>query len=238
MIQPHFLKESSLLLMILAFGCTQPTKQSTAETRSEPNEWVSLFDGETLDGWEQKNGTATYEVSEGTIVGTTSDGSPNSFLCSKKSYADFELTFEVRVDAELNSGVQIRSKTREESVGEAQNQAVGRVIGPQVEIAYGDDQGGLSGYIWREATGDGWMTSKGEPVAHKYFKKDLWNEYRILAQGPTVTTWVNGHEVENVTDPDTYKVFPSGFIGLQVHGIRQATGPFQVAWRNIKIRAL
>ncbi len=234
MTQPKLLKVLAWIVILSVSGCNQSSNSSGQES----SDWISLFDGKTLNGWEQKNGTATYEVIDGTIVGTTSDGSPNSFLCSKKSYGDFELTFEVKVDAELNSGVQIRSKTREESAGEAQNQAVGRVIGPQVEIAYGDDQGGLSGYIWREATGDGWMTSREEPVKHQFFKKDAWNSYRILAKGATVTTWVNGNQVENVTDAGTYKKFPSGFIGLQVHGIKAGTGPYQVAWRNIKIREL
>ena len=53
--------------------------------------WVKLFDGKTLEGWTQKNGTATYRVKDGTIVGKTSEGSPNSFLCSNKEYGDFEL---------------------------------------------------------------------------------------------------------------------------------------------------
>lgn len=153
------------IVILSVSACNQPSNQ-------ESSDWISLFDGKSLDGWEQKNGTATYEIVDGTIVGTTSEGSPNSFLCTQKSYGDFELTFEVKVDPALNSGVQIRSITRKESVGEGQNQSAGRVIGPQVEIAYGDENGGLSGYIWREATGDGWMTSKEEPVAHQYFKKD------------------------------------------------------------------
>ncbi len=47
-------------------------------------DWVNLFDGKTLDGWVQKNGTATYRVEEGAIVGRTSEGSPNSFLAPSK----------------------------------------------------------------------------------------------------------------------------------------------------------
>ena len=74
-------------------------------------EWVSMFDGESLDGWTQINGTAKYEVQEGVIVGTTVEGSPNSFLCTAKPYSDFELEFEVKVDSRLNSGVQIRSNS-------------------------------------------------------------------------------------------------------------------------------
>src|ERR687895_722238 len=74
--------------------------------------WVTLFNGKNLDGWEQRNGTATYRVENGVIVGKTADKSPNSFLCTKKEYANFELKFEVKVDDQLNSGVQIRSKTK------------------------------------------------------------------------------------------------------------------------------
>ncbi len=29
-----------------------------------------------------------------------------------------------------------------------------------------------------------------------------------------------------------------GFVGLQVHGIEKETGPFQVRWRDIRIREL
>ena len=30
----------------------------------------------------------------------------------------------------------------------------------------------------------------------------------------------------------------SGFIGLQVHSIKQETGPFSVSWKNVRIREL
>ena len=53
--------------------------------------WIDLFDGKSLDGWTQRNGTATYRVEEGTIIGKTTEGSPNSFLCTDKQYGDFRL---------------------------------------------------------------------------------------------------------------------------------------------------
>ena len=76
---------------------------SGAATAAESGDagWTSLFDGKTLAGWTQKNGTATYRVEEGAIVGKTNEGSPNSFLCSDKDYGDFELTLEVKVDDAL-----------------------------------------------------------------------------------------------------------------------------------------
>ena len=59
-------------------------------TLSFAGEWVQMFDGKTLNGWTQKNGTATYRVEEGAIIGKTAKGSPNSFLCSDKEYGNFE----------------------------------------------------------------------------------------------------------------------------------------------------
>ena len=83
----------------------------TAEEQ-QPGDWVPLFDGTTLNGWEQRNGTAHDRIENGAIVGKTSDGSPNSFLCTTKEYGDFELEFEVKCDPRLNSGVQIRSNSK------------------------------------------------------------------------------------------------------------------------------
>src|SRR4051812_28928594 len=70
--------------------------------------WTALFDGKTLDGWKVNGGTAKYAVEDGTIVGTTVEGSPNTFLC-KGDYTDFVLELEVKCDPRLNSGVQVRS---------------------------------------------------------------------------------------------------------------------------------
>jgi hypothetical protein len=70
--------------------------------------WTPLFDGKTLDGWQVNGGTAGYTVEDGAIVGTTVEGSPNTFLC-KGDYEDFELGLEVKCDPRLNSGIQVRS---------------------------------------------------------------------------------------------------------------------------------
>ena len=113
-----------------------------------------IFDGKTLNGWTQNNGTATYRVEADAIVGKTSPGSPNSFLCTKKEYGDFELTFEVKVHNNLNSGVQIRSNCKDGAPD-------GRVNGPQVEIEASGEKGAEAGYVYGEACG-GWMTPKAD----------------------------------------------------------------------------
>ncbi|MFW6310364.1 MAG: 3-keto-disaccharide hydrolase [Prolixibacteraceae bacterium] len=230
-------KSNQLLLFISVIMFSVISLSFLPPKNSPPSDkWVKLFDGKTLKGWEQKNGTATYEVVDGTIVGTTDEGSRNSFLCTKKKYGDFELTFEVKVDRGLNSGVQIRSKTREKSIGDNYNEKKGRVMGPQVEIESSGEDGAESGYIYGEATGYGWLTPKDRLTPHKHFKDGEWNKFRVVAEGPRIQTWINGRQISDLTDEKIYKEFPKGFIGLQVHGIKPGTGPFQVAWKNIQIR--
>ncbi len=191
--------------------------------------WVDLFNGKNLDGWTQRNGTATYEVKGDTIVGTTAEGSPNSFLCSDQEYGDFEFTFEVKVDDALNSGVQIRSKTH--------NGPKGRVNGPQVEIEASGKNGAEAGYLYGEAI-DGWMTPKDKLVPHKHFKDGEWNAYRVVAKGPRIQVWINGEMISDLVDEKKFKSHPKGFIGLQVHSIGKGQGPFQVAWRKLKLKEL
>ncbi|GAA4439844.1 DUF1080 domain-containing protein [Bremerella cremea] len=190
--------------------------------------WIELFNGKDLSGWTQKNGTAKYEVKDGTIVGTTNTGSPNSFLCTDEEYGDFELEFDVKVHDRLNSGVQIRSQTKG-------NTNDGRVNGPQVEIEAGEAE---AGYVYGEATGRGWLTPEERLKKHKNFKSGEWNHYRVIAKGPRIQTFINGVQIEDLTDEPIYKTHSKGFIGLQVHGIAKDQGPYDVAWKNIKLKKL
>ena len=188
-----------------------------------------LFDGKSLDAFEIKSGTATYELKDGVITGTTKAGSPNTFLCTKKKYGDFELQFEVNCDNQLNSGVQIRSQLKGDKHG-------GRVNGPQIEIEASGAKGAESGYIYGEAAG-GWLTPKEDRKPHTHFKDGEWNHYRVLAEGPRIQVWVNGQQVSDLTHEEIYKTHSEGLIGLQVHGVGNR-GPFSVSWRNLKIREI
>lgn len=185
--------------------------------------WTPLFDGKTLTGWKQLNGTASYAIEGKEIVGRTKVGSPNSFLCTEKTYSDFELEFEVKTDPALNSGVQIRSH----SVPGYQN---GRVHGYQVEVD--PTERAFSGGIYDEAR-RGWLQdlSKNER-ARKAFKTGQWNKYRVVAMGDHLQTWVNGVPAADLHDP----LATSGFIGLQVHNSDKAG--LEVRWRNVRIKDL
>jgi hypothetical protein len=226
------MKKYSLLILLTSLTTSLFAKHHKGEM-------TSLFDGKTLNGWTQLNGTADYRVEKGAIIGKTKEGSPNSFLCSDKLYGDFELQFQVKlISNELNSGVQIRSQCKELTDKEKdRGDKHGRVNGPQVEIEATKEKGAESGYVYGEALG-GWMTPKSDLTPHKHFKNGEWNQYRIVAKGPRIQTWVNGNQVSNLTDKEKHKSHPKGFVGLQVHSIKKGSGPYEVAWKNIKIKEL
>lgn len=212
----------SILVTGLAAGLLAASVAGASEA-----EWVELFDGKSLKGWTQRNGTATYRVEDGVIVGKTAEGSPNSFLCTDREYGDFELEFEVKVHDRLNSGVQIRSQTKDGPKG--------RVSGPQVEI---ESSPGEAGYIYGEATGRGWLSPDDVRKPHSHLKNGQWNKYRVVAKGSRIQTWINDEQVADLTDEEAYRTHPQGFIALQVHSIPKGQGPYEVRWRKIRLREL
>ncbi len=220
---PHYakvMKSSRLLPYLASLLALSLCLVAAAATAG----WASLFNGKNLDGWEQRNGQAKYEAKDKCIVGTSVPNSPNSFLCTKKNYGDFELQFDVKVDKELNSGVQIRSESRPDY----QN---GRVHGYQVEIAVG----GFSGGIYDESRRNKFLNAD-QPTSEvkALLKENQWNHYRVICQGSHIQVWVNKKQVTDLTDDMT----KTGFIGLQVHGVGDRTAPLEVRWRNLRIREL
>jgi hypothetical protein len=199
-----------------------------AGSAAEPT-WTPLFDGKTLDGWQVRGGTAAYKVDEGTIVGTTTVGSPNTFLC-KGDFQDFELELEVKCDPALNSGIQVRSHVyAKDDPDPANRNRAGVVFGPQCEIARKET--GTAARFYDEGRRGKWL-AEIEPAAKGAFKDHDWNHYRIVVQGNRYRSWINGVPASDFSDDADKR----GFIGLQVHGIARDQGPFQVRWRNVRIR--
>ncbi|MDP4292060.1 MAG: DUF1080 domain-containing protein [Bacteroidota bacterium] len=208
--------KSILLSVIFLFA----TLVAVSQKKAPKPTWESLFNGKTLKGWTELNGKSTYEAKNGTIVGTTVLNTPNSFLCTNKLYTNFILEYDVKVDEQLNSGVQIRS----ESLKEYQN---GRVHGYQVEID-------PSSRAWSAGIYDegrrGWLNPLDKnKTAGAAFKHNDWNHYRVEAIGDTIRTWINGVAAANLIDDMTH----TGFIGLQVHHATKAG--LQVSWKNLRI---
>ena len=212
---------------------------------------VNLFNGKNLSGWVQRGGKATYTIEGKEIVGTSVTNTPNSFLCTEKTYGDFILEYEFKVDPRLNSGVQIRSLAFDQATefkadGKVIKIPAQRVHGYQVEIDPDVPRKRMwSGGIYDESR-RGWLfPSGGEQSAEakafseqgqRIFKPNDWNAIRVEARGDSIKTWLNGTPCANIKDSVTAR----GFIALQVHGIAQDADKngTQVRWRNLKLTDL
>jgi len=187
--------------------------------------WTTLFNGENLDNWVQLNGKAEYKIEGDAIVGISTPKEPNSFLTTREKYGDFIFTCEVKLDPDLNSGIQFRSESYQEY-------NKGRVHGYQFELDPSSRR--WAGGIYDEAR-RGWLYPlTTNPKAQEAFVNGKWNEVRIEAIGNTIRTWLNGTQCANLIDDLT----PEGFIALQVHGIgnHPENAGKTIMWRDIKIK--
>ena len=195
---------------------------------------LPLFNGVDLTGWTKLGGDGTYHVENGEIVGTSAaPSSPNTFLVTDSDYSNFVLDIDFLIsNTNFNSGVQLRSQSDPMHNG-------GRVYGYQVDID--PTSRAWSGGIYFEGGSPdrpaGWLDDLDDtPAAQAAFVLGAWNNFRIIADGTHITTWINGVPAANYTDEDPNAFLPSGFFGLQVHQVSTST-PREVRWRNILLHA-
>ena len=197
--------------------------------------WINLFNGKNLSGWTQKTGDAKFYVSDNCIVGeAVSESDTNSVLCTKKSYDNFILELDFKVDHQLFSGVHIRSEyatkeTRLNWNGVAFTIPEGHVYGYLVLIDPSPNHRWWTASLYDQR----WWTAGiydekrrmwlypgslgGDPdefsrQGKEIFKTNDWNHFRIEAVGDSIKTYLNGVLCAHINDSITSK----GFIGLQV----------------------
>lgn len=195
-----------------------------AQKKPDMKGWVNLFNGKDLTGWKLVNGSAPYEVINGVIVGTTVKSSPNSFLATEKTYSDFILELEFKMDDGTNSGVQFRSESRSDYLD-------GRVYGYQYD--FDPSQRKWCGGIYDESRRQWLYPLEYNLPAKNAYKNNQWNTIRIEAIGNSLRTWLNNVPCSHVIDDMT----PAGIIALQVHAIGNNEEPGKRVWfKNIRIK--
>ncbi|MEJ7607265.1 MAG: DUF1080 domain-containing protein [Bryobacteraceae bacterium] len=209
-----------------------PTLAFAADVNSTP-----LFDGKTLKGWQQCNGTAQYKADGDAIVGTTVEGSPNSFLCTDRDYGDFILEYEVKADVALNSGVQIRSHKFERDTvvhtfnGKETKEESGLRDDSRLPDRNCERQKRCIGSIYDEAR-RGWLFRATADALALLHSKTMSGTASKWKPGDVIRTRER-HDCANLVD----SMDLTGVIALQVHAYK-GEKPAQVRWRDIKIADL
>lgn len=212
-----------------------PDDSSSSENST--NEFVNLFDGESLKGWhgsphlapgkyeeadeaQKKKWQAETEAHWTTENGELVNDGEGPYLTTDKEYGDYELLIDYKTVAKADSGIYLRGV-------------------PQVQIwdytdeakfGIGSDKG--SGGLWNNAAG---APGKDPLVlADKPFGE--WNSLRIVHVGEYVSVWLNDKMVVDHARMANYwdresPLPASGPIQLQTHG-------GEIRWRNIKLREI
>jgi hypothetical protein len=176
---------------------------------------TKLFNGKDLSGW-TVHGTEKWYVENKELVCESGPDKQYGYLSTNKSYKNFILTLDFKLEANGNSGVFIRSGIEGT-----------KISGWQVEVAPANHS---TGGIY-ESYGRGWII-KPKPEDEKWLKPTDWNKLKIQAIGDEVTTWLNGHQMVYLKDEKIGE--GEGFIALQIHD----GGGIKVRWKDIKIKEL
>jgi len=176
---------------------------------------TSLFNGKDLTGW-KAYGTEKWYVEDGLLICESGPDKAYGYLATEKHYKNFELNLEFKQEADGNSGVFIRSTI--EGV---------KVSGWQVEVA---PKGKHTGGVY-ESYGRGWLI-KPEADKEEVLKEGEWNQMKIVVNGDTLTSYLNGVEMITITDAKIGE--GEGSVALQIHD----GGGIKVKWKNIEIKEL
>lgn len=183
----------------------------------------SLFDGKTLANWE--GDPKLWRVQDGCLTGgsLTQTVTHNDFLASTRDFTNFVIRFQIKLtgtEGFINSGFQIRSQ---------------RVPNNSEMSGYQCDYGEPNWYgaIYDESRRDRVMAPSDMKALGPVIKRQDWNDYVIRADGPRVTTWINGVMGTDYTEADP-NIPDWGKFGIQVHG----GGKALVQVRNVFIDEL
>ena len=204
-------KHLAILLILLT---------ATSLAAGDEADFVSLFDGKSLSGWE--GNLDVFRVRGGAIVGGSlaAPVARNEFLCTQEQYGNFDLRLRFKVlGNNANAGVQFRTR---------------RIPNHHEVKGYQADLGqGYWGALYDESRRGKILAQPTADQVRDILKRDDWNDYRIRCLGPRIQIWLNGSPTVDYTERDA-SIERTGVIGLQIHG-----GPPSEAWyREIRIKKL
>ena len=210
-----------LAVAILTIGIFVTANLGNALAQSD-GEWISLFDGESLDGWRASENTETFSVQDGRIV---ADG-PRSHLfyageVQNHNFTNFEFKADVMTTPGSNSGIYFHTEYQDSGWPTKGYEA-------QVNNSGSDPRKTGSLYAIKD-------------VSEAPAKDNEWFTMYIKVQGSRITIKVNGKTMVEYTEPDnaerpenmSERLLSSGTFALQGHDPEST-----VYYKNIMVRPL
>ena len=203
---------SFIAVILFSLGCAKQAPPPE-EPAAEENEFVSLFNGKDLTGWETTGG-AKWIIEEGMLVGMQGENNAPGDIFTAASYADFELTVTYRVEWPCNSGVWFRFQSPNKTY--------------QADILEYKDPECYSGTLYCPGKMFLAMNTDKELVDREGF-----NTIKIRTQGQNIKIWVNSTQVADVNDDTS----DTGKVGFQIHA-GDRFGKMKIVVKEILIKPL
>ena len=197
---------------------------------SHQDQWISLFDGKTLNGWMASENKNSWKVEDGALV-TSGPRSHLFYMGEVKDhdFRNFEFMADVKTTPGSNSGIYFHTEYQEEGW---------LSIGYECQVINSNKAAGPGAWVERKMTGSIYAIRNlwKSPVPD-----DEWFNYHIVVNGKTIRTYINGELMSDYTQPDKPfrrdglegRVLSSGTFALQCHDPEST-----VYYKNIKVRPL
>ena len=211
------------LIWTFALLCVVGSLTAMAEDKKDAG-FSPLFDGKTLKGWE--GNLKFFRIENGAVVaGNLKEKIPNNeFLCTEKSYKNFELRLKAKLVGEgANAGIQFRTKRIPNHH---------EVSGFQCDMGFmGKDN--IWGSLYDESRRKKFLVVGPQDKVRPAVKLDDWNDFVIRAEGPHIQIWINGVQSVDYTEKEA-GIDESGIIALQIHG----GPPSEASYKDVSIKEL
>lgn len=202
-----------------AFVCTLLL---TALAASAPaaEEWITLFDGKSLDGWKINESPESWKLADGAV---TCNGKVSHlfYVGPLAPFKDFELELQVMTQPNSNSGIYFHTQYQDSGWPKAGFEC-------QVNNSYEKDP---------RKTGSVYAV---QDVLKAPAKDNEWFTYNIRVEGKRVVIRINGEVVNDYTEPpdakpgkDFTRVFGEGTFALQSHDPGST-----VSFKDIRVKKL
>lgn len=236
------MKSSIVLLLLLA------TTTSAVAQKPSNEGFVLMFDGRTLDGWEETpvRTEKAWSVKDGMIVGEGNKGGRGYLVYRDRDVANFEMKLSYRFPnpGHANSGVNIRA--RKDKTGRRDFQSyhadighagIGRnVLGAWDFHTPGRKEHGCSrgNRLVIDKNDQAHVTPIENAVQLSDIHRNNWNEMHIIAQDKKFSFYLNGKlSAEFEEHLPEERCLHSGMIQLQLHDPGMV-----VHFRDLKLKVL
>ena len=245
----NYLQLILFITTVSIYGCGTPSEKSessetepSSETQPIEEEWITLFDGTSTEGWRGFNSSSLPEnwvIEDGALksLGTGGDIG-GDIVYGTREFDNFELSLEWKISEGGNSGIFYH-------VVEGKQYKALYETGPEYQVL--DDIGFVEPAEDWQKVGADYAMYVPDPEKKKVKPAGEWNSSRIVFTEEKAEYWLNGEKVVEFVPwsedwserrnsgkwdeyPD-YGLAKTGLIGIQDHGSF-------IWYKNIRIKDL